>query len=65
MVKPYFERGVTKAIMTTDWNIDNDNDQEHEAWGATPEVEAKCKIKLSIQRFSLIQKPTESCTSRK
>ena len=47
MVKPYFERGVTKPITVTECDIENDNYQEHEAWGDTPDVEVDCKIRLS------------------
>ena len=46
MVKAYFERGVKKPAMVTDCNIETDINQEHEAWGVTPDDEVKCKIRL-------------------
>ena len=42
MVKPYFERGVTKPVMATDCNVENHNNQEHGAWGNIPDVEVEC-----------------------
>ena len=47
MVKPYFERGVKKPVMVTDCNVENDSNQEHEAWSDTPELDVECKIRLS------------------
>ena len=47
MVKPYFERGVKKPVMVTHCNVENDSNQEHEAWGDTPDLEDECKIRLS------------------
>ena len=47
MVKPYFERGVKKPVMVTDCNVENDSNQEHEARGDPPDLDVKCKIRLS------------------
>ena len=47
MVKPYLERGVTKPVMVTDSNVENDSNQEHETWGDTPDLDVECKIRLS------------------
>ena len=47
MVKPYFESGVKKPIMITDYNVENNSNQEHETWGDTPDLDVECKIRLS------------------
>ena len=33
--------------MVTDCNVKNDSNHEHEAWGDTPDIDVKCKIRLS------------------
>ena len=33
--------------MGTDCNIENNNNQEHETWGDTPDLNVECKIRLS------------------
>ena len=33
--------------MATDCNVENDNNQEDEAWGDTPDLDVEFKIRLS------------------
>ena len=47
MVKPYLERGVKKPVMVTVCSVENGSNQEHEAWGDTPDLDVECKIRLS------------------
>ena len=58
MVKPYFERAVKKHVMATDYYVENDSNQESEAWGDTPDVEGKCKIRLSKSEILTDLDPT-------
>ena len=47
MVKPYFERGVKKSVMDTGCSVENNSNQELEAWGDTPDLDVECKIRLN------------------
>ena len=51
MVKPYFERGVKKPVPVTDCNVENDSNQEHEAWDDTPDLDVECKTRCSYSEI--------------
>ena len=38
---------MKKLVMVTGCGVDNDSNQEHEAWGDTPDLDIECKIRLS------------------
>ena len=47
MIKPYFERGVTKPVMATDCTIKSDNDQQQDTYY----IEVQCKIRLNKSEY--------------